>query len=131
MNRKFLITGSLAGAIAVMLGAFGAHGLKKILEPDLLQVFETAVKYQFYHAFALIAVGVLSQHFPGKALSWSGRLFTIGIFLFSGSLYLLCFIMHQQINANWVGAITPLGGVCFIAGWLFMAWAVAQKSSSQ
>ena len=131
MNKNFLITGSLAGAIAVMLGAFAAHGLKKILEPDLLQVFETAVKYQFYHAFALLATGTLFQHFPSKALRLSGNLFTAGIFLFSGSLYLLSFIKHQQINANWVGAITPLGGVCFIAGWLFMAWAVAQKSSSQ
>ncbi len=131
MNRNFLITGSLIAAIAVMLGAFGAHGLKKILEPELLQIFETAVKYQFYHAFGLIAGGMLYQHFPIKALLWSGRLFTAGILLFSGSLYLLSFIKHKEINANWVGAITPLGGVCFIAGWIFMAWAVAQKPSNQ
>lgn len=131
MNRNFLITGSLIAAIAVMLGAFGAHGLKNVLAPEILQIFETAVKYQFYHAFGLITAGILYHHVPVKALQWSGRLFTAGILLFSGSLYLLCFIKHKEINANWIGAVTPLGGVCFIAGWIFMAWAAAQKPSSQ
>lgn len=131
MQKNFLISGSLFAAVAVMLGAFGAHGLKEILQPDTLQIFETAVRYQFYHAFALIITGILFQQFPVKSLQWSGRLFMAGVVLFSGSLYLLCFIKQQEINANWVGAITPLGGVCFIAGWLFIAWGVAKKHSSQ
>ncbi len=84
MHKRFLSTAAILGAISVALGAFGAHGLKKILDPDQLLVFETAIRYQFYHVFALLATGILYKAFPGKALLWAGRLFLLGILLFSG-----------------------------------------------
>lgn len=131
MHKKFLLTASLLGALSVILGAFAAHKLKTILEPDVLQVFETAVKYQLYHAMALLAAGMLYKEFPVKQLRWAGYGFISGILLFSGSLYLLCFIKHQHLPATWVGAITPLGGLGFIAGWLMMAIAVTKKATGQ
>ncbi|MBL0357392.1 MAG: DUF423 domain-containing protein [Chitinophagaceae bacterium] len=131
MHKKFLITASFIGALAVMLGAFAAHQLKEIVAPDVLQVFETGVKYQVYHAMALLAAGMLYKEFPVKQLLWAGYLFITGIILFSGSLYLLCFIKHQQLPATWVGAFTPLGGLCFIAGWLMMATGIAKKTTAQ
>jgi uncharacterized membrane protein YgdD (TMEM256/DUF423 family) len=130
MHKKFLVMGSLLGALAVALGAFAAHQLKAIVPADVLQIFETAVKYQMYHALALLAAGILLQQFPVKQLTWAGNLFIAGIILFSGSLYLLCFIKQQQINANWVGAITPLGGLCFIAGWILLAVGVARNTTA-
>ncbi len=128
MHKTFLLTAALAGAVSVALGAFAAHGLRKMLQPESLQVFETGVKYQFYHALALLAVGILWQQFAGQSLLWSGRLFITGLFLFSGSLYLLTFIRHYGWGATWVGAITPLGGLCFIAGWILLAMAVAGRN---
>lgn len=128
MNKKFLITASFLGALSVILGAFAAHTLKDIVEPSLLQTFETAVKYQMYHVLALLAVGILYKDFPAKQLSWAGNLFIAGIILFSGSLYLLCFILHQNMPAKWIGAITPFGGLCFIAGWLLLAVGISKKA---
>ena len=122
MNKSFLITAALLGAVSVMLGAFGAHALKSKLPADALEIFETSVRYQFYHVFALLAVGILAQYFPGSLISWSGRLFVAGIILFCGSLYLLTYFKasgNQQMN--WLGAITPIGGLCFIGGWILMA----------
>ena len=119
MHKKFLVTASFIGALSVILGAFAAHQLKKMYAPEELQIFETAVKYQMYHALALLAVGILYKDFPVNQLRWAGNLFIAGIILFSGSLYLLCQIIYMDISAKWVGAITPLGGLCFIAGWLF------------
>ena len=107
-----------------MLGAFAAHTLKEILEPASLQIFETAVRYQFYHVFALLAVGILYKEFPVKLMIWAGRLFVSGIVLFSGSLYLLCYVKHNQLPLNWLGAITPFGGLAFIAGWIMVFMAV-------
>ncbi len=127
MHKGFLQTAAVLGALAVALGAFGAHGLKKILEPDQLLVFETAVRYQFYHVLALLATAVLYREFPGKAMRWAGRLFITGLMLFSGSLYLLCYIKHAGLPLNWVGAITPFGGVSFIAGWLMLFVAVSKR----
>jgi uncharacterized membrane protein YgdD (TMEM256/DUF423 family) len=129
MHKKFLIIASLLGALSVALGAFAAHQLKAIVSADVLQIFETAVKYQLYHALALLATGILLQQFPAKQLRWAGSLFITGIILFSGSLYLLCYIKHQQIPATWVGAITPVGGVCFIAGWILLAVGVSRKAT--
>ena len=97
MNKKFLVTAALLGALSVALGAFAAHQLKEIVAPDVLQIFETAVKYQMYHALALLATGILLSQFPSKQLRLAGNLFIAGIILFSGSLYLLCFIKQQQI----------------------------------
>jgi len=127
MHKPFLRTAAITGALAVALGAFGAHGLKKILEADLLQVFETAVRYQFYHVFALLAVAILYKEFPGKFMKWAGYLFIVGTILFSGSLYLLCYMKHNTLPFNWVGAVTPLGGVAFIGGWVLLFVAVSGK----
>lgn len=128
MNKSFIKTAALLGALSVALGAFAAHGLKKIFTPDNLQVFETAVRYQFYHVLALLAAGILYAAFPGKLMAWAGKLFISGIILFSGSLYLLCYVKYSEMNLNWIGAITPLGGVCFIAGWLLLFSAVLKKN---
>ncbi len=119
MDRLFLVLGSLLAALAVALGAFGAHALQdQLAATNRLDTFETAVRYQMYHALALLAVALAgSQLVPSAFVSISGWLFLAGIILFSGSLYLLCFT-----GARWLGAITPLGGVAFILGWLCLAW---------
>lgn len=127
MYKKFLFIAAMLGGISVAAGAFAAHGLKQIFSPDILQIFETAVRYQFYHVFALLAVGVLYQNFPVKFLKWAGNLFIAGIILFSGSLYLLCYVKHAGINMLWLGAVTPFGGLCFIAGWVLMGVGVIKK----
>ena len=128
MHKGFLKTAALLGALSVILGAFAAHGLKKILTADDLQIFETAVRYQFYHVFALLAVGILYAGFPGKLMVWAGKLFIAGIILFSGSLYLLCYVKYSEMPLNWLGAITPFGGAAFIAGWFLLFWAVAKRN---
>jgi uncharacterized membrane protein YgdD (TMEM256/DUF423 family) len=128
MHKGFVKTAALLGALSVMLGAFAAHGLKKILTADDLQIFETAVRYQFYHVFALLAVGILYAAFPGKPMLWAGKLFITGIILFSGSLYLLCYVKYSEMPLNWIGAITPFGGAAFIAGWVLLFWAVAKRN---
>src|SRR4030095_14338332 len=125
MNKTFLITACILGAFSVMSGAFGAHGLKSRMTPEAFEIYETAVKYQFYHVFALRAAGIIAQYAPGTFLNWSGRLFIAGIILFCGSLYLLSWAKsagHEELN--WLGAITPFGGLCFIAGWILMAVAL-------
>jgi len=129
MHKIFLITAALLGGFAVLLGAFAAHQLKTLVSADVLLIFETAVKYQMYHALALLATGILYQQFPVKQLHLAGNLFIAGIILFSGSLYLLCFFKHQHIAALWVGAVTPFGGLCFIAGWLLLALGIAKKTT--
>ncbi len=128
MHKGFIKTSAIAGALSVMLGAFAAHGLKNLLSADNLQIFETAVRYQFYHVFALLAVGMLYKEFRGKLMNWAGRFFIAGMILFSGSLYLLCYVKHNEIPLNWLGAITPFGGAAFIAGWLFLFLAVIKKN---
>jgi len=128
MNKAFLITASLLGAISVILGAFGAHALKNRMSAEAFDIFETAVKYQFYHVFALLAAGFISQYVPGNLITWSGRLFIAGIILFCGSLYLLAYFKtlgNQQMN--WLGAITPFGGLSFIGGWILMAIAIVKS----
>ena len=130
MHKKFLVIAALLGALSVLLGAFAAHQLKAVVSTDVLQIFETAVKYQMYHALSLLATGILLQQFPAKQLRWAGNLFITGIILFSGSLYVLCYVKHQQIPATWVGAITPLGGLCFIAGWILLATGIGSKSTT-
>ena len=113
MRRTFLILGSLFGLFGVALGAFGAHGLKNILTPEMLAVFETAVRYQMYHTFAIIGVALMVEEFP--AAVYAGRLFGFGILLFSGSLYAL-----SLSGIAWFGMITPFGGFCFLAGWFVL-----------
>jgi uncharacterized membrane protein YgdD (TMEM256/DUF423 family) len=122
MQQFFLKAAAFIGALSVAIGAFAAHQLKAIVSAEVLQIFETAVKYQFYHVFALLAVGILYKEYGGKWLQWSGYLFISGIILFSGSLYLLCIAKHfQPADKSWIGAITPFGGLCFIAAWVLLA----------
>ncbi len=129
MHRRFIYIASLLGALSVILGAFGAHALKHILSPNAQNTFEVAVRYQFYHVFALLIVGLLYKDFSNNLLKWSGNFFVTGIFLFSGSLYLLTFFQVNNITGySAVGAITPLGGICFIAGWILLALAINKKS---
>lgn len=128
MQKVFLKIAAFTGALSVMLGAFAAHGLKQILSPENLQIFETAVRYQFYHVFALLAVGILYKEFPGKLLKWAGSLFIAGMFLFSGSLYLLCYVKHNELPLNWLGAITPFGGAAFIGGWVLVLFSLFTKT---
>lgn len=109
------------GAIAVVLGAFGAHYLKQHISDYAVNIFETGIRYQFYHVFALLAVGILYKDFSNKCVRWSGMFFIAGIILFSGSLYCLMLIKGFVIPGyNFIGAITPIGGVAFIAGWMLL-----------
>lgn len=123
MRNRFLIAGAFAGAIAVALGAFGAHGLKNLLSPGALKTFHTGVEYQFYHAFALLATGILSVKSPMAHLNRAGNLFMAGIIFFSGSLY--CLSVFPALA--FMGIITPIGGLCFIAGWALLALAFMKK----
>jgi uncharacterized membrane protein YgdD (TMEM256/DUF423 family) len=121
MHKEYIKTAAILGALSVALGAFAAHTLKGTVSSYALEIFETSVRYQFYHVFALLAVGILYKEFPNKTILWSGRLFIAGIILFSGSLYILAAIKAAvQPGYNWIGAITPLGGLCFILGWIFL-----------
>lgn len=121
MVRVFLLIAALSGLLAVVLGAFAAHGLRGKLDINLLNAFQTGVQYQMYHALALLAVALLSLHFPQANLfSWSGWAFIAGMLLFSGSLYALALG-----GPRWLGPVTPLGGLAFILGWVILlvaAW---------
>lgn len=129
MQKTFLKTAAVLGALSVILGAFGAHALKQLITDKNLQTFETGVRYQFYHVIALFITGILYKDFTNNYLEWAGRLFCLGILLFSGSLYLLSFIeLTDMTGLKWVGAITPLGGVCFITGWLLLALGISKKN---
>ena len=128
MNKTFLITAAIIGALSVALGAFGAHGLKDKLNEYTLGIFETAVRYQFYHVFALLTVGLLFQYYNNGWMLWSGRLFIAGMILFCGSLYLLTyFIANNNESMKWLGAVTPFGGLCFIAGWVCIAIGIVKS----
>jgi len=109
----FFVIGCAAAFLSVALGAFGAHVLKDTLSPENLSVFQTGVQYQMYHALALIGVGIVSHFGKSRALTWSGILFTLGIVLFSGSLYVL-----STTGIKNLGIITPFGGLSFLAGWI-------------
>ncbi|MBK6456071.1 MAG: DUF423 domain-containing protein [Gemmatimonadetes bacterium] len=119
MDRLFLIIAALSGAVSVGAGAFGAHALRARLEPRLLEVFQTGAQYQMYHALALVGVAWVASRWPGALSTASGWLFVAGTVLFSGSLYAMALTGVRAL-----GAITPLGGVCFIAGWVTLALAV-------
>ena len=113
-----IVAGALNGALAVLAGAFGAHGLKARLPPELLATWNTAAEYQMYHALALVLAGVLAGPAPAGTLNQAGIALLAGIVLFSGSLYLLALTGIKTL-----GAITPVGGLAFVAGWLLLAWA--------
>ena len=127
INRKLIVAGAAFAMLAVLIGAFAAHGLKQVLDGYALGLIETAVRYQMYHAIALLIVGVLSmaRQLSARWLTLAAAAFAIGIVLFSGSLYLLAFS-----GIRWLGAITPIGGVAFVAGWCALI-AVAIRPSGQ
>ena len=126
MHNGFLKWAAVLGALSVALGAFGAHGLKKIVAAEAVSAFETGVRYQFYHVFALLAVGILMEKFPVRWLRYAGNCFIAGVFLFSGSLYLLTFLeATETVGLKSIGIITPFGGLFFIAGWLCLLFGVA------
>ena len=120
MDRTFVALGALFAALAVAAGAFGAHGLRGRLAPDMLEVFETAARYQMYHALGLLAVAVAVVRWPSAALA--GWCMVAGIVIFCGSLYVL-----SLSGIRWLGAITPIGGLAFIAGWLVLALAALRS----
>jgi uncharacterized membrane protein YgdD (TMEM256/DUF423 family) len=123
MERRFFLLGSISGGLAVVLGAFGAHALKVSIEPSLLATFEIGVRYQMYHALALLAVATgLARWSAMRMLATAGWSFVVGTALFSGSLYLLVLT-----GERWLGAITPLGGLAFIVGWFFLALATLRR----
>lgn len=122
MRRWFMGSGAVAGFLAVALGAFGAHALRARLAPEALAVFETGVRYQMYHALALVAVGLLVERNPRQALRLSGWSFLAGMLLFSGSLYALALSGVRSL-----GAITPFGGLAFLVGWLALLRAVVER----
>ncbi|MFA7554571.1 MAG: DUF423 domain-containing protein [Spongiibacteraceae bacterium] len=120
MAKTFLCIAAISGMLAVIIGAFGAHGLKARITEDLMLVYQTGVQYHFYHTFALLVVGLLLLQYPQVSLlHWSGILFIAGLLVFSGSLYVLALT-----GVKWLGAITPLGGLAFIGGWASLAWAI-------
>jgi uncharacterized membrane protein YgdD (TMEM256/DUF423 family) len=113
--KSILTIAAISGLLAVVLGAFGAHALKKMISPEMLEVYKTGVQYQFYHTFALLAVGILMHFNTSKALQWSGYLFVVGILLFSGSLYVMTITGIKAL-----GIITPFGGTVWIAAWFLL-----------
>jgi len=116
----FLRVAACTGIVAVILGAFGAHTLKTIITSEDLAIYETGIRYQFYHTFALLGVGILLYLKPSSLLTKSGYAFAIGILLFSGSLVALSLRNVCEFNLNWLGPVTPLGGLFFIVGWLLL-----------
>jgi len=121
MTRLFFALGSLLGLIGVAAGAFGAHALRSHLTPDLLATWETAVRYQLVHALALLATGWAATRWPGALIRSAGWLFFVGTVVFSGSLYIL-----SLTGLRWLGAVTPIGGLAFLAGWACLGWAAWQ-----
>ena len=122
LDRVFFGLGALSAFLAVAAGAFGAHALRARLTSEYLAVFETAARYQMYHALGLFAVAWAVNRWPGTLPVWAGWLFVLGTILFSGSLYVLALT-----GLRWLGAITPLGGVAFLAGWLCLAWSAMRR----
>ena len=123
--RIYLLISAFSGLLSVVLGAFGAHGLKKIVSPDMLVVYQTGVQYQFIHSLALLALAILMLMSVAKPavlskLKWSANLMMVGILLFSGSLYTMTLMSAAGGFPAWIGPITPIGGLAFIMGWIFL-----------
>src|SRR6185369_3253192 len=122
MNQKItLLTGAICGGLGVALGAFGAHALKNLLTQNgRIETYELAVRYQFYHAIAILIVGVLMKDFPGSVLKWSALLMFLGVVIFSGSLY-----VYSLTNIKGFAMITPIGGLLLLIGWVMLAYSMA------
>lgn len=126
MHKGYLITGCVFAAIAVILGAFGAHGLKQIVPPETVSTFETGVRYHFYHSFALLALAIAFDKGKRNWMKFAGFAFVAGILLFSGSLYLLTMLKATEtVGLSKLGIITPFGGLFFVAGWITFAIALS------
>ena len=124
--KMFMLAGSISAALAVAFGAFGAHALKARVEPAMLEVYQTAVQYHFYHALGLFAVAMVAAHLPSGAtgaVKWAGLSMIAGTVIFSGSLYVM-----SLTGQRWLGAITPVGGLAFISAWVLLAVAVARSA---
>jgi uncharacterized membrane protein YgdD (TMEM256/DUF423 family) len=131
MNKLFLIFAGVAGAAAVLLGALLSHQLKSMMPERALEVFDTGVRYQFYHVFALLATGILSERFHGSWINRAGSCFIAGILLFSGSLYIISILIAASEKVPLIlGILTPLGGVAFISGWIFLTISAIRGRSS-
>lgn len=116
-DRLFLLLGSLSGFVGVALGAFAAHGLRGRLSPEMLDIFEVGVRYQMYHALGLLAVALAFGRWPRPEFLVAGWSFVVGTLVFSGTLYVL-----SLSGIRWLGAVTPIGGLAFLVGWLSLAW---------
>ena len=128
MYRTALVLGIVFAGLGIVIGAFGAHALKPLLSESQLQVFETGVRYQMYHSFALLAAGILYSAFPARPIKLASTFFLIGILLFSGSLYAMTLLnINGQVGLGGLGILTPIGGLFFILGWLMLLWAVFKK----
>lgn len=129
MHKKYLFIGSILAGLAVILGAFGAHALKKMVPAETVASFQTGVQYQMCHAFALIIAAILSNNIKSKFIHWAAKSFIAGILLFSGSLYVLTFLKAtESVGLTGIGMITPVGGLFFIAGWILLSIAVMKKN---
>ena len=130
MNKNLFITGCLFAVTAVALGALGAHALKEKLTPGQLISFETGVRYQFFHAMAILLTAANYEKFHPVFIKWAKRIFIAGIFCFSGSIYLLSMkeILHTEGMSQILGPITPLGGVLLISGWIFLMFSVLKSN---
>jgi uncharacterized membrane protein YgdD (TMEM256/DUF423 family) len=133
MHNKYLRWAALLGGTGVAIGAFGAHGLKKLTsDPVILNGFETGVKYQIYHALALLGLAIFMDRNPLNRLRWAANCFIAGIFFFSGSLYGLTFLkINESSYADWLGPVTPLGGVILLLGWAYIVAATIIRNPSK
>lgn len=129
MNKAFILLGSAMAALGVIIGAFGAHGLSAHLAEAQLKSFETGVKYQMYHAIALIIIGILAAHINSKLINYSGILFALGTAFFSGSIYMLSTRALTGLSVKWLGPITPIGGTMLIAAWVLLFIAVLKSQN--
>ena len=130
MHKIFIRIGTIAAAIAIGLGAFATHALRDLVSDKAVATFDTATKYMLYHAFALILTGILYSQFKNGKIIWAGRLFTAGIILFSGSvLWIAKFQASVSPVPKWLGPVTPVGGLCFIIGWLLLCLASFRKAT--
>ena len=128
MQKIFLVIGTVLAGLAVVLGAFGAHGLQKIVSPDRVAIYQTGVQYQMYHALALVLTGIMSERILNSYLSYAGVMFVAGVVLFSGSLYMIVslYAMNKTVPKA-VGILTPVGGLFFIFGWVCLLISILKK----
>ncbi len=131
MHKNYIKTAAFLGALTVAMGAFGAHKLKSLVAETVVNTFETGIKYQFNHVIALLLAGILYKEFNNKFIKMAGAFFIVGIIFFSGSLYLLTYKEALVLpGLKWVGPITPLGGLCFIIGWICLGLGVGKNIKS-